>query len=145
MSRKIVSPWFSIVFASIALASLSGCAHTSTAMPSAPAAPAELDAASKADIDSATPMVTVKGIVDTVQVGDETITINFKNTQDSHFYAVILSRGRDAVTQALGGDVAKALTGKTVHIHGQVTLYRGRPEIVIDTPAQLMVDATMPS
>ncbi|MGA2583874.1 MAG: hypothetical protein ABSG31_11400 [Tepidisphaeraceae bacterium] len=145
MSRKTASLWTPMVLASVALAALGGCAHTTTATPAAPPPPAELDAASKADIESAMPTVTVKGIVANVQVSDEVITINFQNTQDSRFYAVILSRGRDAVTQALGGDVAKALTGKTVHIHGQVTLYRGRPEMVIDSPDQLKVDATMPS
>jgi DNA/RNA endonuclease YhcR with UshA esterase domain len=110
-----------------------GCAGTR------PAGPVLINASDKAAVQAAMPTVTVAGVVSTVTSTDEVVTINFQDTTDSRFYAVVLNNGRAAVEKAFDGDIAKAITGKTVHVTGVVTLYRGRPEIVISKPEQLTI------
>ena len=122
------------VFLLLALSTISaGCCATP------PAGPKLINASDKAAVDSAMPTVTVVGVVDTVTSTESVVTINFKDTKDSRIYAVILSAGRDAVEKAFNGNIAKAITGKTVHVTGNVVLYRGRPEIVISKPEQLVI------
>jgi DNA/RNA endonuclease YhcR with UshA esterase domain len=112
---------------------LVGCAT------SKPAGPIIVNASDKAAIDGTMPTVTVVGVVETVTSTESVVTINFKDTKDSKFYAVVLSGGREAVEAKFGGDIGKAITGKTVHVTGKVVLYRNRPEIVIGKPDELAV------
>jgi DNA/RNA endonuclease YhcR with UshA esterase domain len=98
-----------------------------------------INASDKSGIQAAMPTVMVVGVIDNVTVADSVITLNFKDTADSQFYAVILSSGRDSVLAAYNNDIAKAITGKTVRVTGNVVLYRGRPEIIINAPDQLAI------
>jgi hypothetical protein len=102
--------------------------------------PRVLDATDPAAIASATPTVIVTGLVVNTQEDDGVLMINFKGTEKSRFYAVILSYNRDAMDAAFGGSLSKAVTGKSVRVTGKVTIYRGRPEIVISKASQLTVD-----
>jgi DNA/RNA endonuclease YhcR with UshA esterase domain len=101
--------------------------------------PVVISASDKAAVQAAMPTVTVVGVVESVNATESVVTINFENTKDSQFCAVVLYGGREAVEAAFGGDIAKAITGKTIHVTGNVVLYRGRPEIVISKPEQLAV------
>jgi hypothetical protein len=123
------------------LSSLTACMHSASTQPSAmtPPPPRVISASSKADIDSAMPTVIVTGVVDNVQAGENRLTINFKDTKETQFYAIALS-GADELNKAFGGDLAKAITAKAVRVTGHVVLYRGKPEIVISSPDQLSVD-----
>jgi DNA/RNA endonuclease YhcR with UshA esterase domain len=112
-----------------------GCSNSAPA----PTGPVIINASDKVGITAAMPTVTVVGTVDNVAVTDSVVTINFKDTTDSKFYAVVLRDGREAVEAAFNGDIAAAITGKTVHVTGNIVPYRGRPEIVISKPEQLTV------
>jgi DNA/RNA endonuclease YhcR with UshA esterase domain len=109
-----------------------------------PSGPVMISASDKAAVQAALPTtkpaVTVTGVVANVTSTEDVITINFKDTTDSQFYAVVLSAGRQSVMAAFNGDIAKAITGKTVHVTGVVALYRGRPQIVISKADQLTVE-----
>lgn len=133
MSSKMAR-FTAVLFLAISAVPL-GCATT----PPPPPGPALVNAADKAAVDAAMPTVTVVGVVDSVNNGESVLTINFKGTEQSHLYAVILGDSRDTVQAAFGNDLAKAITGKTVHVTGRITLYRGRPEIIIYTPGALVV------
>jgi len=111
-------------------AAVTGCASSG---------PMVINASDKAAVQSAMPTVIAVGVVDKVTSTDSVVTINFKDTKDSQLYAVVLSAGRAAVEKAFNGDIAKAITGKTVHVTGKVVLYRNVPEIVISKPEQLVV------
>jgi hypothetical protein len=125
---------------------LTACAQNAATQPSAmtPPPPRVISASSKADIESAMPISIVTGVVDTAQVQGERLTITFKDTKDSQFYAIALN-GLDALNAAYGGDCAKAISGKAVHVTGRVVLYRGKPEIVITSPDQLSIDPVQPA
>jgi DNA/RNA endonuclease YhcR with UshA esterase domain len=114
------------------LAAASGCSQTADS-------PRVLDATDPAAINSAMPTVIVTGQVANVQDSDSVVMINFKGTEKSRFYAVVLGANRQALTTAFGGDIAKAINGKSVRVTGKVVLYRGRPEIIISKADQLVV------
>jgi DNA/RNA endonuclease YhcR with UshA esterase domain len=120
-----------VLVASLLLAS--GCAQTPSAAPI-------LDATDPAAIQSAMPKpVTVAGVVDKTRDSDGVLIINFKDTDKSEFYAVILAANRDTLNAAFGGDVGKAIEGKPVRVTGKVVEYHGKPEIIISTADQLVV------
>ena len=52
-----------------------------------------------------------------------------------------LPRNRDAVERVYGTGL-QSLAGKRIKVTGKVVDYRGRPEIVIATPEQIVVVAT---
>jgi DNA/RNA endonuclease YhcR with UshA esterase domain len=96
------------------------------------------------DVRNATPVSprsspVLQPIVDNVNSSEEVVIINFKDTQDSQFYAVVLRSSRDALEKSFNGDIGKAITGKTIQVTGTIVLYHDRPEIVISTPSQLVV------
>lgn len=117
----------------LALALTGACAPMSNA-------PRIIDASDAAAIQGAMPIVTVTGTVDNTREAGEVLIIHFKDTDKSEFYAVVLESDRQAIDAAFGGDVAKAIAGKSVRVTGRVVLYRGKPEIVISKPEQLVVD-----
>jgi hypothetical protein len=134
-SKKRISMHHVKYLLALALFAAIGC---STSNP-APTGPVIINASDKVGVIAAMPTVTVVGTVDNVVVTDSVITINFKDTADSQFYAVVLRDGREAVEAAFNGDIAAAITGKTVHITGNIVPDHGRPEIVISKPEQLTV------
>jgi len=112
---------------------LTGCAATG------PSGSALINASDKTAIYAAMPTVTVVGVVDNVNSSEEVVIINFKDTQDSQFYAVVLRASRDALEKSFNGDIGKAITGKTIQVTGTIVLYHDRPEIVVSKPEQLVV------
>ena len=102
------------------------------------ARPAVIEAADKAGIDAALPrVVTVQGTVKDVAPADSVTAINFKGTDPTGFYAVVLARNRDAVEKVHAPGL-KSIVGKSVQISGKIVEYRGRPEIVVSAPDQIV-------
>ena len=107
--------------------------------PSAASQPKVVDVADAAAIESAMPHdVTVAGTVSEIKGNENAATINFKGTENSRFYAVVLKRNRDAVEKGLGEGL-KSLVDKNVQITGKIVEYRQTPEIVVSAPSQIVV------
>ena len=81
-------------------------------------------------------MVTVEGAVDQVYVSRKrTIFLNFGGAFPNQlFFATIF-----ADSSSLFGNVL-TLEGRSVAITGIVELYKGKPEIILDSPQQLVAE-----
>lgn len=118
------------IFASFGLAALAA---------DAPKTPVVIDAADKLAVDAAMPHeVTVAGTIADIKAAESVTSINFKGTDKSRFYAVVLQRNREAVEKVYGEGL-KALAGKSVKVTGKLVEYRDRPEIVVSSPEQFVV------
>jgi DNA/RNA endonuclease YhcR with UshA esterase domain len=105
----------------------------------APKRSAPIDATDKSAIDAAMPReVSVTGTIDSVKVNQGTTAIDFRGTEKSEFYAVVLGRNRDDVEKTFGEGL-KSLVGKTVAVTGKIAEYRDRPQIVVSRPEQIKV------
>lgn len=124
----------------LSLAGLGGCCCSNPA----PTGPKTILASDDAAIQDALPKpVTVSGAVSSIDVGDDVISVHFVGADKSGFYAVVLARGRDAMEQAFGQGL-KNLQNKQINVTGQVTLYRGKPEIILSKPDQVVVVGPAP-
>lgn len=61
--------------------------------------------------------------------------ISFSKDKDG-FEAVIFEKHLSAFQKQFG-DLSRALAGRSVSVHGKITTYKGRPQIVLDDPSQL--------
>ena len=107
-----------------------------------------IDATDKAAIDTAmNKEVVVEGIVESAawSSSGKVMSIRFKNNKETRFSAVIFDKHKSDFDTAFSGDIAKALPGAIVRVRGQVKDYKGRPEIVIDSPAQITITQPAPS
>lgn len=77
----------------------------------------------------------VEGVVSQVSTtGSGTTFINFGGRYPDHiFYGVIFNSNAD-----LFSDVER-LEGRTVALNGRVDLYRGKPQIILETPEQIEI------
>lgn len=80
------------------------------------------------------------------------MNIDFKGADESRMLAVIFQRTRERMDEAFAGDIAKTLTGAKVRIRGRIVEYggraesfRGRPQIIINAPAQITILELGPS
>jgi DNA/RNA endonuclease YhcR with UshA esterase domain len=88
--------------------------------------------------------VTVRGKVVEVFVSNRsgiTILNFFPAAERRLFNAVIDKANLDAVNAGFNGDVAAAVREQTVLITGKVSDYRGSPQIKIEKPEQLKIEA----
>jgi DNA/RNA endonuclease YhcR with UshA esterase domain len=105
-------------------------------------APAVIQATDKDAIAAAKDKdAVVEGVVSRVGASKSgSITfINFKDVENGQFTAVVMAKNKDAVSKALDGDIAKALTGAKIQVKGKMTDYKGKPQIQIDKPEQVTV------
>ena len=65
--------------------------------------------------------------------------IDFAEAADSKFMAAAFLKARPTLDAAFGGDVTKAVSGKRIRVTGKLQEYKGRPEIMIDKPEQLVI------
>jgi endonuclease/exonuclease/phosphatase family metal-dependent hydrolase len=63
--------------------------------------------------------------------------INFSGTERGDFVGIVREEHHDAVTSALGGDLRAKLTGRTIELRGEVSLFKGTPEITIKRADQI--------
>lgn len=77
--------------------------------------------------------VTVEGVVSQVSTsGGGTTFINFGGRYPNHvFYAVIFRKNQSQFSGA------HALEGKTVAISGEIEFYKGKPQIILNSPDQI--------
>ena len=109
---------------------LAGCQSSGTKV---------ISASDDAAIQDALPKdVSVVGTISSIDVSDSVISIHFTGADKSGFYAVVLTRGRDGMEKAYGTGLS-SLNGKTIRVTGKVTLYRNKPEIVINESTQVSV------
>ena len=136
---KAKSLWLALFM--LGLLAVAGC---QTAAPE-PTGPKVIEASDDAAIQDALPKdFIVEGTVSAIDAGDEVIAIHFAGTEKSGFYAVVLDRGRDAVEKVYGLGLQKLLH-LPIRVTGKVTLYRGKPEIIINNPNQITIDAVAPA
>jgi len=82
---------------------------------------------------------TVEGAVhNAFWVRNQVLMITFREERGG-FVAVAFARNRPALNEAFGGDILKAVAGKTIQVTGEVTEHESRPQIVIERPDQLKV------
>jgi DNA/RNA endonuclease YhcR with UshA esterase domain len=87
---------------------------------------------------------TVRGKVVEVFVprsGSVTILNFFAGPERRDFNVVIDKANMDAVNAAFNGDVAAALKDQTVLVTGTVSEYRGSPQIKVEKPEQIKIEA----
>ena len=85
-------------------------------------------------------VVVVTGTIHDIKDSGGVCMINFSGTEKSQFYAVVLSRNREAV-EKVHGELLKSLDGKWVQLTGKIVEYHEKPEIIISLPEQItMVD-----
>ncbi len=76
--------------------------------------------------------VTVEGVVSQVSTKGGTTFINFGGSFPNHvFYAVIFKRNSGKFSNM------RAFQGKTVAITGTVESYKGKPQIILQSPSQV--------
>jgi DNA/RNA endonuclease YhcR with UshA esterase domain len=101
-----------------------------------------IDVSDKAAVDGAmNKECVVEGVVESAawSQSGKVMTIRFKNSNESKFIAAVFEKKKEDFNSAFSGDVTKALPGAKVRIRGTIKDYRGKPEIVIDTPAALTI------
>ena len=87
---------------------------------------------------------TVRGKVIEVFVprsGSVTILNFFAGPERRDFNVVIDKANMDAVNAAFNGDVAAAVKDQTVLVTGTVSEYRGSPQIKVEKPEQIKIEA----
>jgi DNA/RNA endonuclease YhcR with UshA esterase domain len=100
-----------------------------------------IDVTDQAAVAAAMPHeVTISGAVSEVSANNGMLSINFEGTDKSQFNAVVFGRSREAIEKVLGEGL-KSLIGKKIRLTGKITLYRDRPQIVVATPEQIVLDA----
>ena len=88
--------------------------------------------------------VTVRGKVVEVFVprsGSVTILNFFAGPERRDFNVVIDKANVDAVNAAFNGDVAAAVKDQTILVTGTVSEYRGSPQIRVEKPEQIKIEA----
>jgi DNA/RNA endonuclease YhcR with UshA esterase domain len=101
-----------------------------------------IDASDKAALDAAmNKEVVVEGVVETAawSSSGKVMQIRFKDTQESKFLAVVFERKKADFDSAYSGDITKALPGAKVRLRGTIKDFKGKPEIVLDVPAQITI------
>jgi DNA/RNA endonuclease YhcR with UshA esterase domain/DNA-binding beta-propeller fold protein YncE len=92
--------------------------------------------------------VTVFGTVRTAAwtVNESIFNMDFEKDDEHGLLVVIFPRNRAAFERSLGGDIEKALTGKTIELKGELVTYGGRveawknrPQIILNSPSQLLL------
>ena len=86
--------------------------------------------------------VTVRGTVSEVFVPRSAIVsiFNFEGIGRRDFNVVVPKADLDAVNAGFDGDVAAAVTGRTITVTGTVADYRGNPQIQLTKPEQLKIE-----
>lgn len=91
--------------------------------------------------------VTVRGKVTEVFVPrSASVSIfNFEGIERRAFNVVVPKANLETVNAGFDGDVAAAVTNKTITVTGTVADYRGNPQIQLTTPEQLKIEAGQPA
>ena len=67
------------------------------------------------------------------------MSIQFKDAGDQGLFAVIFKKDAESIKAGIGGDAAEILVGKSVQLLGNLTIYRGRPQIIVTNASQIIL------
>ena len=74
------------------------------------------------------------------------MNIDFKDAAEPKLLVVVFERNRQRFDEAFGGDMSKAIAGKTIRVKGKLQPYGGhveefkdRPQIIMDQTSQLTI------
>jgi DNA/RNA endonuclease YhcR with UshA esterase domain len=70
---------------------------------------------------------------------------NFDGIDRRAFNVVIRKDFFEAINAGFGGDVEAAVKGKTITVTGKIAEYRGNPQIQLEKPEQLQIEADAPA
>jgi DNA/RNA endonuclease YhcR with UshA esterase domain len=82
--------------------------------------------------------VVVEGVIESAEWSSTGKVMNAK-FKDSDLRTAAFSRIKNKLDQAFSGDVAKTLTGAKVRIRGNVTEFKGHPEITVNQTSQITI------
>jgi len=82
--------------------------------------------------------VKVRGTVNQVYNSEKAVFLNFDNSVDKGFYAIIFHDSIEAFKNA--GIAAIDLLHKEITITGKINRYSGRPQIILEDPSQVNTD-----
>lgn len=84
--------------------------------------------------------VVVEGTVEEIEdASDNVMRISFKEAPENGFLGVVFSQKTPKVHDYFEGPDGSALVGRRIYLHGKISLYRGKPEIVITDQKQVEV------
>ena len=84
--------------------------------------------------------VMVQGTVGDIEdLSENVMRISFKESPQNDFVGIVFSKKTPAVHDYFEGPDGSALIGKRINLHGKISLYRGKPEIVISDVKQVEV------
>jgi len=101
-----------------------------------------VDVTDKSALDAAmNKEAVIEGVVESAawSSSGKVMQIRFKNSKETRFSAAVFDKHKSDFDAAFSGDITKALPGAKVRIRGTIKDYKGRPEIVIDVPAQITI------
>jgi hypothetical protein len=107
-----------------------------------------VDVSDKSALDAAMGKdAVVEGVVESAawSSSGKVMQIRFANSKETKFSAAVFEKRKADFDAAFSGDVTKALPGAKVRIRGSIKDFKGRPEIVIDSPAQITIVEPPPS
>lgn len=99
-------------------------------------------AATEVSIDMVGRSVSVRGRVGQASWNASTgmLFVNFEGVPRTGFVAIAKKGSRSALDAAFGGDIGRALAGKTVRISGTISEFRERPQLEITRPDQVAIE-----
>jgi DNA/RNA endonuclease YhcR with UshA esterase domain len=82
----------------------------------------------------------VEGTVQDIEDASENVMrMTFKEAPENSFVGIVFSKKTPAVHDYFEGPDGSAVVGKKIHLHGKISLFRGKPEIVITDQKQVEV------
>lgn len=105
---------------------------------------AVIKASDKAALEAAKDKeATVEGTVSAAawSASGKVMNIRFEGAEESGFVAVVFQRERAAFDKVFDGDTAKTLAGAKVKVTGKVGTFRDKPQIILNKPDQVKVEA----
>ncbi len=87
--------------------------------------------------------VHVRGVVRRVEArpSGAVTRIHFHGIPEPEFHAPIFERSLKAITDVFGEDLETALVFKNVIVRGRISEYRGQPQIIVNHPGQILIQA----
>jgi DNA/RNA endonuclease YhcR with UshA esterase domain len=85
----------------------------------------------------------VEATVQEIEDASENVMrMTFKEAPDNAFVGIVFSKKTPKVHDYFEGDQGNALIGRKIHLHGKISQFRGKPEIIITDVSQVeVVDA----
>ena len=86
---------------------------------------------------------TVGNVSSTSSFGGTIYFINFVGSPKGEFVGFVKAENFAALRRGLGGELAGKLEGKRVELRGKVVIYKGIPEIIVETASQIILEGDL--